>query len=47
MDLNSNCHNEVIQINIDYEYQEIIFERDIHDDTPNVLIICNTIKILI
>ena len=44
MDMNSNCHNDVIQIDIDDEYQEIIFKRDIHDDASNALLIRDTIK---
>ena len=46
MDMNSNCHNDEIQIEIDDEYQEIILERDIHDDTPNALLIRDAIKIV-
>ena len=44
MDMNSNCHNDEIQIDIDDEYQEIILGRDIYDDTPNTLLIRDTIK---
>ena len=47
MDMNSNCHNDEIQIDIDDEYPQIISESDIHDDigvSPNALLIRDTIK---
>ena len=42
MNMNSNCRNDEIQIDIDDKYQEIILERDIHDEigvSPNALLI--------
>ena len=47
MDMNSNCHNDEIQIDIDDEYPQIISESDIYDDigvSPKALLIRDTIK---